>query len=259
MEIKEVEWGRLLDEALTVPGSLTDVYSRFYNYSLTNCMLLRLQGVNEPVATYRRWQELERQVKKGSRAKAIIRPIMGKATDEDGNEAMRLRGFKLVRCIFGLSETEGEPLPDVQPRTWSREKALGKLAITEVPFDMLDGNVLGFSYDRNLAVSPLAPYPLKTTLHEMGHIVAGHTTEREHAEYAGHRGVKEFEAEGTAYLAMNELGVAEQMDAAESRAYVQHWLMGQRPDDSSIRRVFTTADAILRAGWQEPAELSTGM
>jgi hypothetical protein len=53
--------------------------------------------------------------------------------------------------------------------------------------------------------------------HELSYIVHGHTTDEKLAEYGDHRGISEFEAEGSAYLIMNELGATDQFGADESR------------------------------------------
>jgi antirestriction protein ArdC len=78
--------------------------------------------------------------------------------------------------------------------------------------------------------------------------VLGHTSGEQLAEYRTHRGIKEFEAEATAYLCANELEQLDAMDASESRAYIQGWLRGERPDDQSIKRVFAATTKILKAG-----------
>lgn len=231
-----------------MPGGMGNTYSRFYRYSLLNQVLLFQQGVREPVNTYARWQDMGRQVQKGSKAKSILRPIFYKDTGEQGEETQKVRGFKMVRCLFGASETEGDPLPEYEPPEWSPARALGALAINKVAFEHVDGNMQGYSCGNELAINPVAKYPLKTLLHEMGHIVIGHTVPERLAEYQEHRGIFEFEAEGTAYLAMNELNAHEQFDAAESRAYIQGWLRSEQPSDDAIRRVLTGAEKILKAG-----------
>ena len=58
----------------------------------------------------------------------------------------------------------------------------------------------------------------------------------------------EFEAEATAYLVGHELDVITDDQASESRAYCQSWLSGQNPPETSIRRIFASTNAILRAG-----------
>jgi len=244
--LKHVEWAELIEHALTAPGSLGRTYSRFHDYSFGNMVLLLMQGVNEPVAGLRRWNDMGRRVIKGSRAKTIMVPLKGKVEDERGDQHMVLRGFKFAKCLFGLSQTEGEPVPEVEPAEWSRARALGALAIREVGFESTDGNTQGYSQERNIAINPVAAYPMKTTLHEISHVLAGHTAAG--SGYAEHRGVAEFVAEGSAYLCMNELGLQDEMDAAESRAYIQHWLRDERPEDKHIRQVFSVTDQILKAG-----------
>ncbi|MBJ8343955.1 ArdC-like ssDNA-binding domain-containing protein [Antrihabitans sp. YC2-6] len=251
---KEIEWAELLETALTVPGSMGGTYNRFYNYSFLNQIILAQQGVREPVATYKRWQTLGRQVIKGSKAKAILRPIAYKYQNELGQDEMRVRGFKYVNCLFTVSETEGDDLPPYEPPTWSKERALARLAITQVPFELMDGNVQGYSIGREIAVSPVARYPEKTLFHEFGHVVLGHTADEFEHEYQLHRGLFEFQAEGTALLTANELEMADHMDMAETRAYIQTWLQGEVPPALAIRQIFTGVDKILKAGREEPAE-----
>jgi hypothetical protein len=246
-----VEWTRLLEEALTMPGNLGNIYNRFYPYSFNNQVLLYMQRVTEPVATYNKWKEMGRQVQKGSKAKSILRPItlnLKDQLDKDG-QPKKLTKFKMVKCLFTASETSGDELPEWEPPEWSAERALGALAISRVPFELLDGNVQGYSFDRNVTVSPVAVYPFKTLIHEVGHVVLGHTTPDQRAEYQEHRGVKEFAAESTAYLTLNEIGATDnQWNPSSSRAYIQTWLQGQRPPDQEIKAVFKATDAILKAG-----------
>ena len=81
------------------------------------------------------------------------------------------------------------------------------------------------------------------------HIVAGHTSNNINIiEYLQHRGLHELEAEGSAYILMNELGIAEPDELAESRTYIRHWIGDREVPEANIRRIFTTADSILRAG-----------
>ena len=244
-------WSDLLKTALELPGQAGNTYNRFRRFSLGNQALLMMQGLAEPVNTYKGWLALGRQVKKGSRAKAIYVPMFRKELNENGEKEERLTGFKLVPSIFGVSETDGDDLPAYEPPHWSKERAMQKLKIVQVSYESLDGNSQGYSVGRQFAVSPVAVFPFKTTLHELSHIVSGHTTPDELAEYQSHRGLKEFEAEGSAYLLMNELGATEQFSAAESRDYLQTWLQGEEPPESSIKRVFSTADKIYRAGLEE--------
>ena len=150
-----------------------------------------------------------------------------------------------------LAQTDGnayqpEPLPD-----WDRTRALQALGIELTAFDHMDGNVWGFSRGKQIAVSPLSPMPDRTLLHEVAHVVLGHTVE--HVEQDGPltpRNIRAVEAEGVALLCSAALG----LDGAEySRGYLQHWLRGDDIPERSCQRVFKAADAILRAG-RESAE-----
>lgn len=247
---KEIDWQLMIDESLCLPGSLGNIYNRFYTYSFGNQLLLYMQGVREPVATYQRWQDMGRQVLKGSKAKAILRPVTVKSrteVDSEGNPK-KFTKFKLVNCLFTASETEGEELPAVEPMGWDLDTALEAMQIKRIPFEELNGNVQGHSIEREFAINPVAVHPLKTTFHELGHIALGHTTGEKLKEYATHRGVMEFQAEAVSYLVANELEVATEEVQSVSRAYIQHWLGGQRPPDQAIRQVFQATDTILKSG-----------
>ena len=247
MSDQQVQWRELIDAALTVPGSLGATYCRFYNYSFTDQILLFMQGVSEPVATYKRWSEMGRQVRKGSKARAIIRPIRVRKHAENTDEPDQyfIKGFKLVNCLFPLSDTDGEttPPPAAIPE-WNRDVALTELAITQVPFAITDGNVQGYSTGRSFALNPLADYPVKTMFHELAHIVLGHT---EGGGYQ-HKGIAEFQAEAVALIVMKELDLLGQINEAQSRAYVQTWLDGTEPTDEHIKDVFGAVNKILTAG-----------
>lgn len=252
------DWAGLLEAALTIEGSTGNTYNRLHRYSMGNRALLMYQGVTpQPIATYKGWEAVGRHVVKGAKAKAIIRPITVKLKDEldEHGDPRTLQRFKLVNAVFPISDTAGEALPDIEPPIWSKARALGTLAIEEVPFAEFDGNIQGHSFERLFAINPLAVYPMKTTMHELGHIVHGHTTPDKMEAYAQHRGVYEFQAEGSAHLAMNELDLLTPDMASVSRGYIQSWMRGQVPTDQVVRSIFTVTDKILQAGY-EPVEAS---
>ncbi|RDH76357.1 hypothetical protein DVS77_21625 [Mycolicibacterium moriokaense] len=226
-----------------------DTYNQFYNYSFSNRLWLLQQGVREPVASYKRWQALGRQVMKGSTGYYILRPITVKLKDQfdDEGNPRTITKFKGVKGAFGYSQTEGDKLPEVEPKDWSRERALGALGINLVSFASIDGNTQGYSVGLDVAINPMAVEPEATFFHEAAHVVGGHTTAEAHENYRQHRGLYEFEAEGSSYLLMNELELP--FNAEESRAYIQGWLRGDRPPDTSIRKIFKIVDTILNAGY----------
>ncbi|ORW32765.1 hypothetical protein AWB91_09775 [Mycobacterium paraense] len=251
-------------EALNAPGALGNTYTRYYNYSFLNQVRLLMQGVAEPVATYHRWLQLGRQVRKGSNAKVVLAPMMVSrwAKDGDGNMVLGddgkprkrqiLVGFRDSRSVFGYSDTDGEELPPVELPGWDVGTALTVLRIDRVAFDMINGNAQGFSFEdgegRHVAINPTATYAAKTLLHELAHLMLGHCEQGDHR----HRGVAEFEAEAAAYLVAKELELIV-WDPAESRAYIQGWLAGAEVTEDNITRVFAAANKILAAGRAQQA------
>ena len=259
-----IDWRATLTEALNAPGSLGTTYTRFYNYSFLNQIRLMMQGTREPVATYNRWIELGRQVRKGSKAKVVLAPVLvgGDLKDGNGNVVIGsddkprkrqiLVGFRDSRTVFGYSDTDGDDLPVVELPGWDAETALAVLGIDRVAFDMVNGNTQGFALEdtdgRHLALNPTAAYPAKTLLHELAHLTLGHCKDGDET----HRGVAEFEAEATAYLVAKELELID-WDPAESRAYIQNWLGGTETTEDNITRVFAAVNKILTAGRVEQA------
>lgn len=266
-EARTLDWAKIIETALTAPGHVGNTYNRFYEYSFLNQMYLLMQGVHEPVATYKRWRAIGRQVLTGHKKKEIIRPVIihKKHKVEQAQEPGVTEetedtfvSFKPVKCLIALSDTTGDELPPVQLPEWDLDTALNKLDIRLVPFDALSGNLQGYSRNRDIAINPIAINPPKTRFHEIGHVVLGHTTPEGLAEYEQHRGIMEFQAEATAYLTMNELGRLDEDTATRSRGYVQSWLKGERPPDKAIREVFVATDQILKAGRLAVSEVVQG-
>ena len=93
-------------------------------YSLGNRLIMFFIGKTELCGTYRQWQAVGRQVRKGSRAFPIFAPMTKtiKEKDDAGKETEKtlLVGFKPVP-VFPVSATDGEPLekydykPEVLP------------------------------------------------------------------------------------------------------------------------------------------------
>lgn len=248
----------MFDTLLNAEGSVGTTYSRFHDYSPRNVAFLMMQGCPpEPVATYATWKTMDRQVQKGEKAYSILRPIQVRVRGDNegengGNEAEEdpklIRRFKVVKALFAYSQTAGEELPPIEPRGWSVDRALGTLGINLVRFSDYDGNKGGYATGRDIAINPLAPYPLRTTLHEMAHVEHGHTTPDGIQEYQTHRGSMEFEAEATSFLTLNELGELDEETARVSRGYAQGWMRQEQPSETTYRRILNVSTAILKAG-----------
>ena len=146
-----------------------------------------------------------------------------------------------------LAQTEGEdalipPIPGFDIDT-----ALCALNITRTPFDELNGNIQGFARGREIAVNPVAALSHKTTLHELAHVVLGHTTSEklvDSEQTAKH--IREVEAESVALICCETLG----LDGADfCRGYIQHFLKTEKEiPNQSAARIFAAATSILKAG-----------
>lgn len=252
------DWTDLLKKALEVPGTLSKAYRVFHNYSIGNQFLASMQLITRglpisPIASFKRWKELGRNVIKGEKAIALYMPVPIKKKKESlgSDDLSKSNGmfFILKNSWFSLDQTEGDDyVPEVQPVNWDKSQALSSLQINMEHFDHINGNVQGYSHGRTIAVSPVAALPHKTLFHELAHIVLGHTTSDSALMPDGvklPKCIREVEAEATAYLCCSTLDLP---GIDESRGYIQHWLRDDEFPEKSARRIFSAADKILKAG-----------
>ena len=254
---EEIQFRQLLEEAVSKPGTLMKAYSLFWNYSLGNQILALIQADNRgiplgPIASFNRWKELGRHVKRGEKAIELCMPVTCKRTVKEegpnGNEAeteVTFKRFVFRRNWFMLSQTDGAEYQTPAIPTWDRSRALQTLNVEEIPFAMMNGNCQGYAKGRQIAINPLAEMPAKTTFHELAHVVLEHTSEAVHDSETLPRSLKEVEAESVALLCLESLG----MNGAEyCRGYIQNWLSGATIPERSAQRIFAAADKILKAG-----------
>ena len=118
--------GRILEafRAGNVPKALAPIFVRrrddvpCRSWSWSNQLLVALAGHSD-ARGYRQWQQAGRHVKKGQKAFHILVPILGKTVGknpETGKEEERtfIRGFSSAP-VFGLGQTDGDPLPPPDP------------------------------------------------------------------------------------------------------------------------------------------------
>jgi hypothetical protein len=257
---------KVLLAALTVPGRMSNAFNRFHRYSFLNMLLVFMQtGRLEPVANFKKWQSLGRKIISGKGSGLFIRhpkPVYKRdqagntVYGEDGKPVIAFTMFELRPTVFQLSQTDGPELEFPPTPDWDLELALESLDIQRVPFRKADGNIEGYAYERKLALNPVTVSPFETAIHEIAHIVLGHTSKDRSGDYAKHRGVMEFQAEAVALLVNRELDV-DGYDEAASRAYIQSWLGGTASDyvdgnklvdNDVVREIFSATDKILVAG-----------
>lgn len=208
--------------------------AKFWNYSFANTILIMAQKPDSTIVnSYKRWQELGRQVERGETGIKILFPIKRVVEDEQaGDPVLRLAGFGIGN-VFDVSQTSGEELPeppDAVEIDDSDEKSrdvnlrLSRFLIDEgllLESKEFPGNARGFwnptkrqiVMRREGNIDPLSVGKTKTLAHEAAHYLADHrgNLSRDDAETV---------AEGSAYVTMEDFGI----DTGDySFTYVASW------------------------------------
>jgi len=221
--------------------------------ALFQCFMRGIQP--GPLATFPKWKELGRFVKKGQKALTLCMPLtctrtktVKKDDGTDQEEEFSFTHFTYKAHWFVLAQTEGAQYQPPAVPEWNEERALAALDIQRIPFEDLDGNTQGYAKrGRKIAVSPIAALPVKTLFHEVGHVMLGHIEEGDLADTERTpRDIREMEAEAVSLLCCESLGLP---GAEYSRGYIQSWGQGQPFSERSAQRIFRAADQILRAGY----------
>jgi len=258
-----VPFADLLASAVTEPGTISGAYKQFHNYSIGNQLVAWSQCLGRgiqpgPMATFPRWKELGRYVRKGEKAITLCQPVTVRrpveADDEMSEPGVFIR-FVYRPHWFVLAQTDGAEIPPAPIPTWDAMRALTALDIVEIPFDVTNGNVLGFARARSIAISPVNPLPHKTRFHELAHVLLGHTAEGMQADgEITPRNLRECEAEAVALLCCAALALP---GVDQSRGYIQAWWGSGNPiPERSAQRVLKAADQILKAGTTPTEALS---
>lgn len=245
------------------------VQSRFHHYSFNNVLLIMSQtdGNAARVAGFHTWKNIDRIVRKGEKAIWIKAPMTRTVDAEnesvdsaDEKKARRiLAGFKAVP-VFDITQTDGEPLPEVCSRLYGDEPGVyGQLvAVAQsigytVEHETLDGpnGDCNFELHRiRVEVRNDARQQVKTLAHELAHAML-------HEDYT-HRSLAELEAESVAYIVCASLGI----DSSDySFGYVAGWAGGGDEAIFAIKgagsRIQATANRIIasveRDAANEPA------
>ncbi|MBV0926409.1 DUF955 domain-containing protein [Halomicroarcula limicola] len=231
-----------------------EVQSKFHDYSARNTLLIQLQCPNATkVAGYNTWQaEFDRHVQQGEDAIWIWAPIITNKCPECENSpsyhanteceydetepdewSRGLVGFRPT-SVFDISQTEGEPLPDLETEAFGDADGLveGLLAATDaigvdativVPDEWEHGSARGVCERR----SPTTTNPVvevidrenradlaSTLIHEFAHAIMHF--ERETGE---EKSRLEVEAEAVAYIVSRHFG----LDPDNSAFYLAAW------------------------------------
>lgn len=249
-----LDFSSFMNEILNEPSRANEAYRKFHNYSsLNQWHAMASMEKLEPINTYKRWQEMGRQVKKGAKAIALCMPIIIDVKDDNGNKTGEKKQFFVFKNNwFKLSDTEGAEYTEINtPPDFNLNKMFLALNIKTKDFEMINGNCQGYAIptENIIAINPLAVDKFKTTIHEVAHCLL-HSNEAVQMMHGDQlpKSIKEFEAESTAYLVKISLGIFDGLEY--SRDYIKGWLESQKHElkEINFKRVLGAVNKILNAG-----------
>jgi antirestriction protein ArdC len=234
---------------------------RLHSYSFVNVCLIYAQCPTASfVAGYQQWKTHNRQVRKGEKAIAIIAPLLKK--NNEGEQ--ELFGYRSAN-VFDISQTDGEeitlPIPHMLEGT--SEQILRSIRTLEAycteknitlnyhsleqAYGMYSRATNSITLDTNLP-----PFQtLKTFVHELAHALL-------HPTAGGERSTKELEAEATAFLVCDALGLD---TSGYSFAYLANWMDDPREVFPAAQRACSAAesliDVLVNAAHDAPATVTT--
>ena len=255
--------------------------SKFHNYSFNNTLLITLQKPDASlVCGYQAWQKnFNRHVKKGEKAIRILAPapykikeerdkldpVTGEMVfDENGmpqkeEVEVKIPAFRVV-SVFDVSQTEGEPLPELEAKELLSTvegyedfiKAITYVAPVPIAFEDIPGDSKGYFHteENRIAVQEgmSESQTLKTLVHETAHSML-HNKEINQDILAPvkDRNTKEIEAEGIAFTVCSHFGID---TSSYSFYYIGGWSSGR-----DMKELKSSLDTIRRTS----SELITGI
>lgn len=201
---------------------------------------------------YRQWEEVGRHVRKGQKAVHILVPMVKVSKERDEKtdqevERKRVYGFRSAP-VFGVQQTEGEPLPPSDPEV---SRWLESLPLVEVArswglnVDAFNGEGSRFlGYYRHGQAIALGVKNLSTWAHELVHAAddrAGTITKAR-----GQQPDNELVAELGGAVLLEILGHGAESDRGGCWAYIQSYASqeGIEPITACIRVLNRTCDCV---------------
>jgi antirestriction protein ArdC len=195
---------------------------KFHNYSYQNSILIQLQKPDATyVAGYKQWQKkFNRHVKKGEKAISILAPFTykKKITEEkkvsgqlkEVEKEVKRMYFRPVN-VFDVSQTEGDPLPDLDISVADDYSRLYSILAQYTEFKeiiltlkKLPEALKGYSRGGEIVLNKILNQTEKAgvLVHELGHELL-HKDESSELS----KEIKEMEAEAAAFVVMDHYGV----------------------------------------------------
>ena len=252
------------------------VMSKFHSYSYNNILLIAMQCPSATmVAGYESWQRLfKRHVCKNEKAIKILAPcpykrtILQDVTDPITHQPIRDAQGNIVKekvqimvpafrpvSVFDVSQTEGEPLPEMATVQELIGEVDGFDTLQEIIESMapcaiyhkdIEGSAKGyFSPDKNKIVikNGLAQQQeIKTMIHEIAHSLLHNSEKMKDKKIS--RNDMEVQAESVAYTVCSALGI----DTSEySFGYIAGWSQGKDIKElkSALDLICDTASSMI--------------
>ncbi|SDJ32453.1 protein of unknown function [Halanaerobium congolense] len=205
-------------------------FSKFHNYSYQNSMLILMQKPEASfVAGYRQWQKkFNRHVKKGENGIAILAPFTYKKevkksnlnsnSDDEETEEVKKTYFNTV-YVFDISQTEGEPVPELDMELENSNKELINLLLDyadsqeiEVSFRPLPDSTDGYSRGGEVVINEKANETEQASIlvHELAHEHLHFNNESNSLNLS--KEIIEMEAEAVAFVVMDYFDIESKSD-----------------------------------------------
>ena len=245
--------------------------SKFHNYSFNNTMLIHMQKPDATlVAGYQAWQKkFKRQVKRGEKGIQIIAPapirereevekidpetqepvLKSDGTPETEEVVYTIPRFR-VMTVFDVSQTYGEPLPEIEtPELMGNVEnydtflqAVREVSPVPIRFDNIESGAKGYysSADKEIVIQEgmSERQTMKTGIHETVHAKLHDRDVMEELGEKKSQMTKEVEAESTAYVVCQYFG----LDTSDySFPYIAGWSSGME-----MRELRASMDTIRR-------------
>jgi len=247
-------------------------FSKFHDYSFFNRILIFIQRPDaKKVASYRKWQEKFRQVKKGAKAITILAPIINKDKSVPDDEASLgmgefnrdkdVRGFRAVN-VFDISDTEpiderGD-VPD-EPQWWgdnTPSETADELFMyaSEVASDLgikvtqsdAKGGEKGFAAGDHINISSdvSGAGRLSTMIHEIAHELMHFKAKSifyQDDEVRGSSELKELQAESVSYVVLKHYG----LPVSHHTTYLALWKANKEKIQSNLEVISKVSQFII--------------
>lgn len=253
------------------------VMSQFHHYSFSNTLLIAMQKPDATlVAGYHAWEKkFNRHVMKGEKGIQIIAPAPFKEKQEQekvdpntGEVVLREDGqpeieevtivvprFK-VSTVFDLSQTDGDPLPELGPSelTASVENyeiflnAIRSVAPVPIRFDEIRSGAKGYYDNANKEIVIQAGMSemqtMKTAVHETAHAILHDRDVMQEQGIQKDQMTKEVEAESVAFASLAHF----ELDTSDySFPYIAGWSSGRDTKElkASLDTIRKTSSEII--------------